>query len=185
MAANDPVTITRSQIEFMAELILSAANQQTVERMVQTIDDSSDDNHIPTAKAVNQKITGIQKFVSVVVESGDPEDAEIEPDENTMYMVRTSDEAEEFVPYIWIEGTGFITMPGTEGSTGTTIGAMTDADIVSAITAAANSVVVIPQPEPEPDPEPDPDPEDPSDDDPDEGGTSEGGTAGGTDTSGD
>ena len=138
-ALNEPVTITRSQLQYLAELILEASNAQTEARMVTAVDNNSDDKHVPTAKAVNMKIEGIQNFVLLTIASGNPEEADIDPDTNTLYMVRTSATSDKFVPYIWTDEKGFITTPGSTVEEPTEYAALTDAEIAAAVESAAEN----------------------------------------------
>lgn len=142
-ANNEPVTITKAQVQYLAELILNAANSATEARMVTTVDDTSDDKHIPTAKAVNNKINAIQNFVVLTIASGNPYEADIDPDTNTIYMVRTSATSEKFVPYIWTREKGYITTPGSVTEDSSDIASLTEDEIATAVSNAAEATRVV------------------------------------------
>ena len=128
------IVVSKERVQKLTEDTLKVVNKRIAERIVNTIDDESDANHTPSAAAVNTAIKSIKHFVDIIVPSGDPADAPIEPNETTLYMVRKAVTDTLATPYIWKEDTGYVNAGGEGG--GIDIGVITEEEIDDAVDAA-------------------------------------------------
>lgn len=142
--ANNMIVMTKDNLQFLAQEILQAAEDKIAARMVTTVNDQSDDLHVPTAKAVNAKVKAVQKIVYLTIASGDPNEADITPEENILYAVRTAADDEQYVPYLWIEAQGtFIPAVGAVTEDSADLSAVTQEDISTAVALAASATAVV------------------------------------------
>lgn len=140
----DMIVMTKENLSYLATELLAATEEKIGRRIVTAVNDSSDDLHVPSAKAVNTKIKGLQNIVYLTIESGDPSEAEITPSTNQLYAVRTSEDSDQFVPYLWInEEVGFIPAVGSVTEDSSDLSAITRADITAAVNFAAEETAVV------------------------------------------
>lgn len=136
---NEQMVLTKEGLATLTKELLKVVNERIKERIVTTIDDESDEKHIPSAQTVNDTIAKINNIVSLVIADGDIGSAQITPNPKNLYMVRKSEEDKEGVPYVYIEGVGFIaacalsTMDNVPD-----LKALTDEEITNVVSEAAN-----------------------------------------------
>lgn len=95
----------------LAELtkeIFKNVNERIEERITTLICPHSDDDHVPSAKTVYEALGEFTQIKYLTITSGNIEEANITPDNNTIYMVRKSTSDVQATMYAWIEGLGFI-----------------------------------------------------------------------------
>lgn len=130
------VVVSKERVQKLTEDTLKVVNKRIAERIVNEITDDSDVNHTPSAAAVNTAIKNIRHIVNLVVASGDPADAQITPNDKTLYTVRKTAEDTIATPYIWEEGKGFINVEGEGKEPEYVINIITDQEIADAVDAA-------------------------------------------------
>lgn len=136
---NEQMVLTKEGLATLAKEILEVVNSRISERIVTEVSDASDEKHVPSAATVYDTINNINNIVSLVIADGDISKASITPNSKNLYMVRKTAEDKEGVPYVYIDGVGFIaacalsTMDNVPD-----LKAMSDEDITSAVTQAAN-----------------------------------------------
>lgn len=140
MAEEKLNVLTKEGVQKLAEQILSNVNNRIDERIVGTITEDSDVKHTPSAAAVYEAMKSINHIVPLVIASGDPAAASIEPDGKTLYVVRKTAEDTNATSYIYAEGAGFIKVgSGAPESMGPDLSGITDDDISAAVNAAASA----------------------------------------------
>ena len=132
----DIVVVSRERVQKLTEDTLKVVNKRINERIVNVINDDSDVNHTPSAAAVNTAIKNIRHIVNLVIASGNPDDAQITPNDKTLYTVRKTADDKIATPYIWEEGKGFINVEGEGGEFPYDISVITEQEISDAVAAA-------------------------------------------------
>jgi len=109
----DILVLTKSGVTTLSTGILNACNSRIIKRITNEIT-SGDLKHVPSSDAVHNALEeirqiSIETIVQLIIPSGDIHEAEIIPNNHTLYMVRTSALAKTATPYIWVnEEVGFI-----------------------------------------------------------------------------
>ena len=138
MATQEQQILTKEGIALLAKEILEVVNNRITDRIVSVIDENSDENHVPNAAAVYDSVNAVNNIKNLVVTSGNPAEANITPDSKTIYMVRKSASATEAIPYVYVEGVGFIAaQPRAAIDAIPNLGILSDEDIREAIADAA------------------------------------------------
>ena len=137
---NEEMFLSKEGLGTFAKEMFSEMNTRITDRMVETVNENSDDDHVPTAAAVHDSLKNLKRIMTLVIADGDITKATITPDDKTTYVVRKTRTATEGVAYVWIEGVGFINL-GTSASAGSgnDLGVITDDDIRSIVASASNT----------------------------------------------
>lgn len=83
----------------LAEEILKSVNTRITERIVQTVDDESDENHVPSAAAVYSAISAV-KATKLIVHTGNINEVQI-PEKNAIYLQRDDEEDITWTMYVY------------------------------------------------------------------------------------
>ena len=105
---NEIMVLTKEGLQTFSNEILTAVNTKISDRIVSTINGSSDANHVPSAAAVYTAVNNVNNIKPLVIADGDISKASVTPDSKTLYMVRKSADSVEAIPYIYIDGFGFV-----------------------------------------------------------------------------
>ena len=140
MATQEELILTKEGISVLAKEIFEVVNNRIADRIVSDIDENSDNNHVPSAAAVYESVNGVNNIKNLVVASGNPAEANITPDTKTIYMVRKSANATEAIPYVYVEGVGYIAaQPRAAIESIPNLGILSSDDISEAVAEAASS----------------------------------------------
>lgn len=128
--------LNKQGVATLAKDLLAQVNARIKKRIVTEVDENSDNNHIPSAKCLYDAINNVDHIMALVIADGDITKAKITPDEYTLYIVRTSAQATEATPWIWIKPFGFVKACPT-GSVEVDINPISDEDISDIVAKAA------------------------------------------------
>lgn len=102
--------LDRQGVLDLAEQILTSVNNRITERIVQTIDNTSDNAHVPSAAAVYTAISAI-KATKIVTHTGNINTI-TDPESNTIYLQRDDESDTTWTMYVY--GSVEKTVPPTE-----------------------------------------------------------------------
>lgn len=92
--------------------IFKNVNNRIEDRIVASIDETSDLAHVPSANTVFNAVKGLSKIKNLVITSGNILEAHVAPDPTALYVVRKSSTDVNAVMYIWLENIGYISCGG-------------------------------------------------------------------------
>lgn len=102
------MVLTKDGVQTLVAEILNAVNTRIQGRIVDTMTETSDGNHVPSAETVYNAVKEVINIKYLVITDGDITKASITPAERTLYMVRKTAEAKEAIPWIYINDVGFV-----------------------------------------------------------------------------
>lgn len=111
-APEDIYVLTREGLAELTKEIFKNVNNRIQERIVTTVDENSDPNHVPSATTVYDAVKNLSRVKNLTITSGNILEATITPDQNTVYAVRKKITDTKAALYIWIEGIGYIACGG-------------------------------------------------------------------------
>lgn len=95
--------LTPESLELLVTQILGKVNERIAGRIVQTIDENSDINHVPSALAVFNFLRTMTPAMTCEPVTGSIESV-TEPSTRTLYLQRDDEEDQTWVMYLWIDG---------------------------------------------------------------------------------
>lgn len=116
--AGDVYVLTKEGLASLTKEIFKNVNNRIEDRIVTTLEDTSDTNHVPSANTVFNAVKGLSKVKNLIISDGDITKAYVAPDPNTLYAVRKSSTDTRAIMYIFIEGIGYINCSGEFDKTG-------------------------------------------------------------------
>lgn len=131
--SQDMYVLNREGLSELTKAIFTNVNTRISDRITTSMDENSDANHVPSASTVYNAVKGLSKVKSLIITSGNIEDATITPDPNTIYMVRKNAADTKGTMHIWVEGIGYISCGDEDaGSSDVNVNAIPN-DIISQI----------------------------------------------------
>lgn len=92
--------------------IFKNVNNRIQERIVGSLDEFSDADHVPNANTVYNAVKMLSKVKNLTIASGDITQAHVAPDPTTLYVVRKSSTDTNAIMYIYIENVGYVSCGG-------------------------------------------------------------------------
>lgn len=134
---DDLYVLTREGLAELTKEIFKNVNYRITDRIVNDINDTSDEHHVPSAETVYNAMKNLSQIKTLTISSGNINEAAITPDQNTLYVVRKSVSDTKAVLYIWTQSVGYIAIAGGEGGAlNTTVNAIPN-DVIADIVASS------------------------------------------------
>ena len=112
--ASDIYVLTKEGLAELTKEIFKNVNNRIQERIVTDVNDQSDVGHVPSANTVFNAVKNLSKIKNLVIASGNINEATIQADQNTLYIVRRNSTDVNGNIYIWLENIGYINCGGAE-----------------------------------------------------------------------
>lgn len=110
--AGDIYVLTKEGLASLTKEIFKNVNNRIEDRIVYSLDDTSDVDHVPSANTVFNAVKGLSKVKNLIISDGDITKAHVAPDPSTLYVVRKSSSDTKAIMYIFIENIGYINCSG-------------------------------------------------------------------------
>jgi len=108
----DIYVLDRAGLAELTKEIFKNVNNRIEERIVTSLEEASDADHVPAASTVYSAVKNLSKIKNLTITSGNINEAMVAPDPSALYVVRKSASDTNAVMYIWIEGIGYIACGG-------------------------------------------------------------------------
>lgn len=109
---SDIYVLDRAGLADLTREIFRNVNTRIEERIVTSLDEGSDADHVPSSNTVYSAVKNLSKIKNLTITSGNINEAMVAPDPSALYVVRKNAADTNATMYIWIEGIGYISCGG-------------------------------------------------------------------------